>query len=142
MLPVGPGPLPWSYVDFLTVACDAHAVWTAAPWSAAVLARENLAGTSRLWELQLASRQCRNGWMHLSPNQVAYKLLITWKVWFWPSWSDLSYPDFVVLDDDPHSFDQYSHQHSPAVYSVWFASHVCTVAAEASYVPCLYSLVQ
>ena len=72
VLPVGPGPLPLSIGGFLTVARDAHAVWTAAPWSAAVLARRNLAGTSRLWELQLASRQCVNGSMHLAPNQVAY----------------------------------------------------------------------
>ena len=144
VLPVGPGPLPQSSGGFLTLARDAHAVWTAAPWSAAVLARENLAGTTRLWELQLASRQCVNGWMHLSPNQVAYKLLVTWKVCFWPEWSALPYPDFVALDDDPHSFDQYSlwwsERNDPALYGAWFATHVRTVAQAAHHVPCLYSL--
>ena len=147
VLPFGPGPLPLSPGGFLTVACDAHAVWTAAPWSAAVLARWNLAGTSQLAELKLASCQCVTGWMHLSPNQVAYRLLVTWKVWFWPDWSVLPYPEFVVLDDDPHSFDQYSvpplqhdQQHNPVWYSAWFASHVHAVAGAACYVPCLYSL--
>lgn len=86
---------------------------------------------------------------------VACKLLVVWKVCWWPHWSTLAYPEFQVLDlADPNSFDQYSFpalQHSrwdepvwqPAwtqAYSAYFPFHVCAVAGEAANVPCLYSL--
>ena len=51
VLPFLNGPLPLSPGRFLTLAHHAHAVWTSAPWSAAVLAGRDLAGTSRLAEL-------------------------------------------------------------------------------------------
>ena len=68
----------------------------------------------------------------LLPRQVACTLLVTWKLWFWPHWSALPYPDFVVPDDDPHSFDQ---------YNTTFAAQMHDVAVIASNVPRLYSLV-
>ena len=115
MLPHLHGPLPATPGPFLALDHHAHKVWTAAPWSAAVLAARDLDDNCRLAELKwfaschIPSDPFRvTGWMHLSANQVAFKLLVTWKVYFWPRWSVLPYPAFGVLDHDPHSFDQYS----------------------------------
>ena len=112
------GPLPATPGHFLSVHHHAGAVCTAAPWSAAVLAachptfwpRSHPYGYCRLAELKYfaSSHNPPVHWGVLSAGQVACKLLIMWKVWFWPHWSALPYPEFHVLDPDPQSFDQYN----------------------------------
>ena len=163
-LPLLYGPLPATPGHILFEFVHAHDVWTAAPWSAAVLSAHSyrVDGCSWLDELQwLASNSdppLRSGWGDLTAGQVARKLLVMWKVYWWPHWSALPYPDFpnLALDDD-QSFDQYTllsnpdlggHHWDEAVwdpawteaYSAYFSFHIHAVARDAASVPCLYSL--
>ena len=150
-LPLLYSPLPATPGRFLSLAHHAGAVWTTAPWSAAVLATCRPDGYCRLAELKyLADNNdppLRSGWEDLSAGMVSCKLLVMWKVWWWPRWSTLPYPEFRVLDPDPHSFDQYSvpplhddRWDEPVWYSTYFPFHVRAVAEEAAHVPCLCSL--
>ena len=100
----------------------------------------------------------RSGWGNLPAGQVACKLLVVWKVYWWPHWSALPCPEFPVLDlDDDQSFDQYSLPSNPDLkghhwdkdvwepawteaYSAYFPFHIRVVAGDDASVPCLYSL--
>ena len=106
-------------------------MWLQAPWSAAVLAAQDLASSSWLLQsCQYVDEQYVLDWMDLSPCQVACKLLVTWKLWFWLHWSVLPYHSFAVPEDDLHSFTQYD------------TSLVAWMGRVANNVPHLYSLVQ
>ena len=98
------GPLPLSPGWLLTLTHHAHAVWTSAPWSVAVLAAHDLDNTSQLAKLNAFALHhcagnpfCVTSWMHLPANQVAFKRLVMWKVWVWMGWYVLPYPEFDIL---------------------------------------------
>ena len=85
MLPELTAPLPTTPGRVLHEERDAGAVWTTAPWSAAVLDACSCGVDGRTWlnELRwLASDSrppLRSGWGRLWPSQVAGKLLVMWK---------------------------------------------------------------
>ena len=81
-----------------------HAVWMAA-----------LGNLNELRWLASDSRPpLRSGWGRLWPSQVAGKLLVMWKVYWWPHWSALPFPETAELDlQDDQSFDQYSLPSNP-----------------------------
>jgi hypothetical protein len=156
------GPLPATPGRVLCEILHAGDVWTTAPWSAAVLSAHSYELDGRCWLDELrwladynSDPPLCSGWGDLSAGQVACKLLVVWKMCWWPHWSALPYPEFRVLDlADDQSFDQYSlpslegsHWDEPVwqpawtkAYSAYFLFYVCAVAGDAASVPCLYSL--
>ena len=105
-------------------------------------------------------RPVRSDWGRLCPGQIACKLLVMWKVWWWPHWSALPFLGTAVPDgQDDQSFAQYSLPSNPdldgpywnravwdpfsawaVAYSAHFKLHIRRVAGCAASVPCLYSL--
>ena len=105
-------------------------------------------------------RPVRSDWSRLCPGQIACKLLVMWKVWWWPHWSALPFPETVAPDlQDDQSFGQYSLPPNPDLdgpyrdravwdpFSAWavayganFPFHIRKVAGSDANVPCLCSL--
>ena len=110
--------------------------------------------------LQQAAAHALYDWSHVLPHQIAGKLLVMWKVWWWPHWSALPFLETVQHDDqDDQSFAQYSLPPNPDLkgpywdravwdpfsawakaYSAYFKYHIRQVAGSAACVPALYSL--
>ena len=61
------------------------------------------------WMAATAAALALYDWSHVLPHQIAGKLLVMWKVWWWPHWSALPFLETVQHDDqDDQSFAQYS----------------------------------
>ena len=166
VLPLLNAPLPPTPGHVLHEVWHAGEVWTTAPWSACVLAAHEYTLDGRAWVDEIrwmaanSNRPIRCDWRRLCPHQIACKLLVMWKVWWWPHWSALPFLETVVDDDqDDQSFAQYSLPPNPdlfgpywdravwdpfsawaVAYSAYFKFHIQQVAGSAASVLSLYSL--
>ena len=105
-------PLPATPGRILSESLHAGDAWTTAPWSACVLAADDYALTYSLegrswieeirWMAATSHRPLHNDWGYLLPHQIAGKLLVMWKVWWWPHWSALPFLETVPTYDQDH----------------------------------------